>query len=121
MTNERSHPESLEDFVAGRKNDEENAHILEHLADCEQCAAEVEALWAKSPASHILPETSEAPPEAMTALEESLFRRIHRSDLGGQVIRLGTQGFINLIAALLSPLANRRRPSKQGGLPNDRS
>jgi len=119
--NERSHPESLEDFVAGRKNDEENARILEHLAECEHCAAEVEALWTESPVNYILPEITEAAPGAMTELEESLFRRIHRSDLGGQVIKLGTQGFVNLISALLGPIVKKRRPSKQGGFPNDRS
>ncbi len=118
--NDPSHPENLEDFVAGRKNDEENTRILEHLAICEQCAAEVEALWTESPASDLLPDIGDTPLEAMTAMEESLFRQIHRSDLGGQVVKLGTQGFIKVIAALLGPITGRRRP-ETGRTNHDRS
>ena len=121
MKPDESHPDLLEDFVAGKKNEAENALILDHLAVCERCTAEVESLWAKSPARHILPKINPADPETVDTLEESLFRRIHRSELGGQIIRLGTQGFAYSILALFRPILAGRRPSRQGGIHHDRT
>ena len=115
MTN-NDHPHSLEDFINGLLSDEENEAILTHLVTCQACETKVERMWEATPigiAHSGMPVSGTAD---AADIEESLFRKIHRSELGGQFIKFYTQGFLGLISMLLHPIvSNIRRPKSSGG------
>ncbi len=109
---ENDHPFPLADFVEGRLSETDNLAVIEHLASCESCEAEVERLWRRSEPGRALPQVPDAQAVSTDRVESSLFRRIRRTDLGGQVIQLSTQGFLDLIVALVRPFMGGVRSSR---------
>jgi anti-sigma factor RsiW len=101
---ESIHPTNLDQFVAGTLSEDQNTAILMHLAVCDKCADDVEAMWEE----HYLYSTTNSPPilEEKTAkrLEKSVLQRVHRSELGGELVRLSTRGALAVFTALLRPL-----------------
>ncbi len=98
------HPQNLLAFVNGQLSETETTTILSHLAQCDQCLATVDQLWAEHPvglASRAVPELD---PIAAKRLENRLVKRIHRSDLGGRVVWLGTVGLMNTHLVMFGPM-----------------
>ena len=100
------HPsaQELEAFVAGRLAEADAETIIIHLAECEPCLALVDQLWVGVD-DQAVPNLDS---ERSRHVERRLWRRIHRSNLGGQVIRMGTHGLLSVLLALLRPLFSRR-------------
>jgi hypothetical protein len=113
--NDLDHPESFENFVLGRLSDQENESIIAHLVSCEVCAAKVERLWLDAPIGKSIPTVIGTDMQDTIESERSLFRKIHRSDLGGQVVRLYTQGFISLLTGMFRPIVSSFRASRPRG------
>ncbi len=100
------HPasETLEDFVNGHLMTAEVEAVVDHLSECEACLAIADRLWSQ----HLDGEIPDLSQEVAGRIEDNLRRRIHRSELGGQATRLGTQGLLLVWWALLRPLFGRR-------------
>lgn len=114
--NETDHPESLDAFVTGRLSDLENEAIFAHLATCEVCEAKVERLWPAALIDRPVVEVPDIDFHDAVGSESLLFRRIHRSELGGQLVKLYTAGFLGLFTTLLGPIVdNFRKPKSSGG------
>ena len=99
------HPavETLESFVSGRLTTAEVDAVIVHLSKCEACLAIADRFWSK----HLDGEIPGLSQEAAGRIEDSLRRRIHRSELGGQATRLSTHGLFLVWWALLRPLFGR--------------
>ena len=96
-------PAALESLVAGRLKEAEEEAVILHLSECEPCLAIAEGLWRQQLDAEI-PDLDQ---EAAGRMEEGLRRRIHRSELGKQAVRLSTQGLVLAWSALLQPLFGR--------------
>lgn len=104
-----NHPASLEAFVAGRLSDDEAAAVLAHLNECEQCLEGVDRLWAEYSTGIAEMDIPEPASTTTSRIERRLVHRLHRSDLWGRTIWLGTFGLLNTLTAMLRPLAGNRR------------
>jgi hypothetical protein len=102
--NSTEHPAShtLADLAAGRLADAEEQAVIAHLVECEPCLAAVDRLWDELLATSGLA-VPDLKPEAAERVERDLWRRIHRSDLAGETIRLGTHALLLVLLALLGP------------------
>jgi hypothetical protein len=113
---ETDHPKSLDAFVTGRLSDMENEAIFAHLATCQQCEAKIERLWQAAPIGNSVFKMPDLDIQDALESERSLFRRIHRSELGGQMVKFYTQSFFGLFTGLLRPFVNNfRKPESTGG------
>ena len=110
------HPDNLRAFVNGELDQIQIDVVMAHLAECDVCLAEVDALWAaqaQMALSNPVPALDET---TARRVEKRLLNQLHRSDFGGRALWLGTAGFINTIFALLRPLINSNRSvSKRKG------
>ena len=102
--------ETLLAFVTGSLNEAETEQILAHLAESEACLAVVDELWSEHFAS-VSDVDNQVPDEDLTdgagrsqRIQARLFKQIHRTDLAGDALRLGVEGFGKVLAAFLRPL-----------------
>lgn len=103
------HPDVLlSRFVTGTLSPSETEQVLAHLDQCERCLDQVEQLWETSPLQEIVPlaveEGTNIEWERRQRIERRVMNQIHRSDVAGRALWLGTEGFLQVSFALLRPL-----------------
>ncbi len=98
--------ELLKQFVAGELDEAQTEAVLTRLAEDEASLEKVDALWQKQAAATAVFTIPTLEPERAQRLRQRLLRQIHRSNLGANVIKLGTQGFGSVAVSLLRPLLN---------------
>ncbi len=103
------HPNSLEAFVEGRLNEHETQTILEHLAECDQCLADVDLLWGRDLGRPDGLQMPDLDPIVSSRLHRYLLRRIHMSQLTRDIVLLGTRSLVGVAVALIRPVMNIRR------------
>jgi anti-sigma factor RsiW len=91
--------QDLEALFSGCLSDAAADVVIAHLAACDHCLAFADNLWAEA-ADLTIPDLDL---ERATRVEGRLRRNINRSNLGGQVIRFGTQGLLRVWWGLLAP------------------
>lgn len=101
--------EELKRFVAGELDADDVGRILTYLAQDDDALEMVDELWQEI--SLTPPGNNDDVPVLDNAttqeVERLLFDRIHRSDLTGDVLRLGTQAASAVYWALLRPFVTR--------------
>ena len=102
-------PELLKKFVAGQLTDAEMEEVLIHLSEDEESLNNIEDLWQSEPMAQAVSIASEIDPKSATRIKRKVIKRIHRSDLSGQVVQLGVRGFMDVTMAMLRPLLGGRR------------
>lgn len=105
MTLEDSaHPEDLLAFVSGQLTEAETEAVINHLAECDDCLETVDLLW-NSQSAEVGPRSiSSLDAITVQRLEQQLLRRIHRSNLAGRAVWLGTSGLVETYLTMLPPL-----------------
>ncbi len=106
------HPDSLlASFVAGILSPTDAEQVLLHLETCERCLSLTEQMWETTPLVGTLAaaadETTEIEQERARRIEARVMNQIHRSDVAGRALWLGTQGFAQVSFALLRPLLEK--------------
>lgn len=106
------HPDPLlSQFVAGTLSETETEQVLSHLETCERCLTVTEQLWETTPLLGTLAATgdqsAEMEQERAQRIEQRVLNQIHRSDVAGRALWLGTQGFAHVSFALLRPLLEK--------------
>lgn len=108
--------EDLAAFVTGRLTEVETETILAHLETCERCLMIVDGFWEEGN-SQVVDSDRHLDKDSAAQIEERLYGRIHRSQLAGDVITLGTRGMLEMVFALLAPftemLSSSRSRSKK--------
>ncbi|MFQ5419971.1 MAG: zf-HC2 domain-containing protein [Anaerolineae bacterium] len=99
--------QTLRRLVDGRLHEKEQEQIMAHLAECGECVDKVDALWAAQPLGTAVGETEPLDPATARRVEKKVVKRIHRSDLTGEMLRLLVQGFAGVAVALARPLVDR--------------
>ena len=110
------HPsfDTLAGFNSGKLPDDQVDSIIDHLSTCMQCLDIVDQTFQRGFPGDASDSVPHLEAERAAQVERTLRQRIHRHDLSGQTIRLGTRAFIYVVLALLSPLFNIwRSPSRQ--------
>lgn len=105
---------TLKRFVAGRLEEAEAEHIVVHLSECDRCLALADELWSTQPAGTAVVPPPDPDPDVAQRIERKITKRIHFSNLSGEIIRLGTRGFIDVALAIVRPLIHTRVPQKGG-------
>ena len=103
--------QDLEALYSGLLSDAVADVVIAHLAACEHCLAIADDRWAGT-ADLAIPNLDL---ESATRVERRLRRNIHRSNLGGQIFRLGTQGLVRVWLGLLEPFFGSARQKDKGG------
>ncbi len=96
--------ETVTRLVDGRLNKREQEQVMAHLAECDACVEKVDALWAARPLAAAVSQTEELDPAIARRVERKVVKRIHRSDLTAEILRLLVQGFAGVAVALARPL-----------------
>ncbi|MCL4868787.1 MAG: zf-HC2 domain-containing protein [Anaerolineae bacterium] len=112
------HPESLlESYVAGTLSEAEIEQVLAHLETCDHCLAITERLWETTPLPGGLAALPSEPvdpePVRVQRIEQRVINQIHRSEVAGRALWLGTEGFAQVSFALLRPLLEKLSGSEQ--------
>lgn len=103
--------QNLEALFSGCLSDTAADVVIAHLAACDHCLAIADDLWAET-ADLTIPDLDL---ERATRVEGRLRRNIYRSNLGGQVVRLGTQGLLRVWLGLLGPFFGGGQQKDRGG------
>lgn len=96
---------TLRAFAEGKLSEEDAQKVLELFLEDDNCLAAMDKIWAEQAQ---LNDTS--PPiesNAAAKLEEMILARIRRTDLGGNVVKLGTQGLMKVLLALIQPFVKK--------------
>ncbi len=110
----------LERYVSGQLSETESESITSHLAECEACLSLTDQLWTRQPIGEALLDNPDLDTDTASRLERKLVARIHRSNLGSAVTRLGTQGFLSVAFGLLRPfMAAKPTPHVEKGTKDD--
>ena len=103
--------QDLEALYSGLLSDAVADAVIAHLAACEHCLATADDRWAGT-ADLAIPDLDL---ERVRRVEGRLRRNIYRSNLGGQIVRLGTQGMLRVWLGLLGPFFGSGRQKDKGG------
>jgi hypothetical protein len=105
------HPNSqtLADLAAGLLTGAKADVVIAHLSECEPCLALADRLWDEHLAEIASAAIPDLDPEAAEQVEHGLRRRLRRSDLGGDMVRLSTRLLLSVWVALLQPLFGSRQ------------
>ncbi len=114
MATEQFSQETLRRFVAGKLNPNETDAVIRHLPEDDEALDFVDDLWKEQNDWH----TGDAPvtpltPQTAQLVEKKVVTRIHRSDLSGHILRMGTLGFGKVIMALIRPLSGIKQQNEQ--------
>ena len=102
----------LRAFINGRLSDAQTTLLLEQLVDDEEALAAVDRIWEEQGRGGANLRVPDLPTDQARRIERRLFDSLRRGDLGSKAIRLGTQGFLDVLLALLRPLLD---PSSKKG------
>ena len=100
---------NLAAFIKGSLTDIESETILTHLEECEHCLSIVDSLWEEG-GWQDSNSNLRLDHDTAARLEQKLYRRIHRSQLAGDVVTLGTRGMFETVFALLAPFIGMFSP-----------
>lgn len=106
------HPD-LQAYIDGKLTPAEMTAVEAHLENCDECHTWLDEIWARYMAALSGEQTPELSDEAARSMERRLLNQIHRSDLGGQALDLGTRGFFQVLLAMIKPLFSRNSPHKK--------
>ncbi|MFC2037794.1 hypothetical protein ACFLYD_07510 [Chloroflexota bacterium] len=102
-------PRTLADLAAGHLTGAKADVVIAHLSECEPCLALADRLWDEHLAEIAGAAIPDLDPEAAEQVEYGLWRRLRRSDLGGEMVRLSTRLLLSVWVALLQPLLGSRQ------------
>jgi hypothetical protein len=110
------HPTSqtLADLVAGHLSGARAEAVITHLSECESCLVLADRLWDEHLTELAGATIPDLDPQAAEQVERGLWRRVHRSDLGGDTVRLSTRLLLSVWVALLRPLFGSRQTWSTG-------
>ena len=98
MSSKHLSTEEIQSYIQFELSEPENERIIAHLSECDTCLSLVDEKWMES---------SQPDPVLPSAkLEKRLMNNIHRSNLAGNFILLGLNGFLNSMIGILAPLLN---------------
>jgi anti-sigma factor RsiW len=106
--------QQLEQFVKGQMNETESEQVMSHLGQCDHCLALTDELWNEQPVSRAMSEIVDLDDRTAERMQRKVTSQIHRSNLSGNMIRLGTQGFLSVALGLLRPLVGQQRNRTRG-------
>jgi len=86
----------IKQLLAGELSAVQEQQIMMHLAVCERCQQKFDTLSAVP-----LAPPMELPAATPPRVKRQLFTQLHRSDLGGQILRFGTMGLLHVILSAL--------------------
>jgi hypothetical protein len=95
--------EDIQFFIQLTFHESENDRVIAHLSNCDACLLAMEAAWEEIPQPNL----------DESKVKKRLWQNINRSNLAGNLLGLGMQGFLNAIVGLLSPLL-RSKSKKRG-------
>jgi anti-sigma factor RsiW len=102
--------QNLQALFSGGLTDAAAEIVIAHLAACDRCLTLADELWAET-AARTIPDFDH---ERATRVEGRLRQNIYRSNLGGQVVRLGTQGLLRVWFGLLGPFLGGKQKKDRG-------
>lgn len=91
----------VQKMMTGQLNEQETEQLLELIEQSDENLETADAVWAEHLAT--LNNAPALKSQDTQRLAQLLARRIHRSDLSGQIVKIGTQGFTQVALALLRP------------------
>jgi hypothetical protein len=101
---EHPDPRTLAYLAAGHLTGAKFDVVIAHLLECEPCLAMADRLWDEHLAEIADADIPDLDPEVAEQVEQGLWRRLRRSDLGGEMVRLSTSLLLSVCVALLQPL-----------------
>lgn len=106
------HPENLlESFVAGTLTRDETELVLAHLETCDHCLQITEQFWEAISWRESLASAATTDEmleeERARRIEQRVINQIHRTNIAGRALWLGTEGFVQVSFALLRPLLEK--------------
>ena len=96
---------TLRAFAEGQLDEEEAQKVLELFLEDDDCLAAMDRIWAEQ--AQLKDESPAIESNAAARLEEMILARIRRTDLGGNVVNLGTQGLMKVLLALIQPFVRK--------------
>lgn len=96
MSSEHLSSIEIQAYVRLKLDDDENERVIAHLSKCDSCLTLVDAVWQENTPSDLRLRT--------TKTEKRLIGSIHRSNLGGNLMKLGFGGFFRVIFGVVAPL-----------------
>lgn len=119
MSNVEHNPKRYEVFlpiiqkmVAGELDEQETEELLTIIEESDEHLETADALWTEH--WSLLNGDADLEPDRAKLLERRIKERIERSDLSGQIVRMGTQGFAQVALAFLRPLLTTPHPDDEG-------
>lgn len=106
------HPD-LNAYLDGVLTPADIAAVESHLESCDECLALLDDIWGVRLKGLAELEEPALPDATAWTIENRLLNQIHRSDLGGQAIQLGTRGFFQVLLAMIKPFFAFASPGKQ--------
>lgn len=106
MNNNSNHldEQTVQRYVMGQLSQPAMEAVLHHLEQCDQCLERVEQLWGSERVGLAVASEREETAVSSQQREQRLVNRIHRSNLGGTVVEVSLNGFLDVIIALLRPI-----------------
>ena len=102
--------QNLETLFSGCLSDAAADVVIAHVSACDHCLAIADDLWAET-GDLTVPDLDL---ERAMRVEGRLRRNIYRSNLGGQIVRLGTQGLLRVWLGLLGPFLGGHQKDRGG-------
>lgn len=103
MNDKHLSPEDIQSYVQLTLDEPENDRVIAHLSTCDACLLKIEAAWEQIPQPNV----------KESKVQKRLWQNINSSNLAGNLLGLGIQGFLKTIAGLLNPLL-RTKSDKRG-------
>jgi hypothetical protein len=104
MKTDHLQPEEIESYLRGTLDEIENEAIIQHLGECQECLEEVEQLWNENETIGRIDNEK---------MKGQLLKKIHRTNLVGNFIKLSIRGFLFTAIGLLFPLQGKKQDTNQ--------
>ncbi|RMD47996.1 MAG: hypothetical protein D6835_06795 [Candidatus Thermofonsia bacterium] len=103
----------LERLITGRLSDRQAEQVMAIIGENDACMDALDALWLQMPIGAAIADVPNLDEETAVRLQRRLVHQLHRSNLTGEMFKLGTKGFLTVAASLLRPLIHRRKKSSK--------
>lgn len=106
---------NLRAFAEGQLPEDESQKIMELFLADDDCLQAMDHIWANQKDMEM--KIPPMDPEIAKRLESQILTRIRRSNMGGNAVRLGTEGLMKALLALIQPFIgpSRNRPAPGNG------